>query len=53
MDVGDRTLAMVMVGGEGAKREHSGGLRIQIEKSQTQELSKQLCAFNSDVTHQG
>jgi len=44
MDVGDRALAM-MVGGEGAKREHSEGIRIQKEKSQTQELSKQVHAF--------
>ena len=52
-DVGDWALAMVMVGGEGAKREHSEGIRIQVEKSRTQELSKQVCAFYFDVTHQG
>jgi len=33
---GDWALAMVVVGGEGAKREHSEGIRIQKEKSQTQ-----------------
>jgi len=31
MDVGDWALAMVMVGGEGAKREHSERRRIQTE----------------------
>jgi len=32
MDVGDWALAMVMVGGEGAKRKHSEGIRMQTKE---------------------
>ena len=37
------SIAMVVVGGEGAKREHSEGIRIRKEKSDSG-LSKQVCA---------